>query len=620
MLKSGVFTYGVDVTRLKQWQRFVIPVIFVLWDTKNELGYWSHMQPQIVENLAKNPQWLANDNGTRNIHLHSTQKIYKGEGEFLSAFVEDEYHRLSANKVQMEKLQETQHISELQDAMEFIKHNKATQEIPKPISPKIQQQLVLVQYEAATLTEPNNASNWLEKARIYYDLLEMEKALIAINTAWQLGLRDTVTTLTRGCVLVEYSIFYGGEAKDMLYEAIQLFESLQGAVSDFILDYNIGNSYSALKQYDQAIFHFDKALAVHSDITQAAEIWKNRGTAYFHLNNHVEEIASYKKALKLKPDLWEAYSSWGVTELFLGNFESARDLFIKGLNVTSDMEKHGFGQIYSLAYALCKTGELEKAYYNINQLLALAPSHNNSIALKSYILSRLWRLNPLYIPSGLTFFKKLVINDPNDITAQQELYLVQEALTGYEFPFPKIEENDKLLQLTVPELHSYSIFLQNENQLLDALKCLQIAYDKGKEHIIVHALAKLKQKLQDYDGAIPLLIELLEVSPNSLPIIHEIANCYHFSHSYVEAIRFETKGLLLERQNPRYWENIYFAVNQLKKNDISLALMPILQDFRNGTIIDDKVIEVYTDILLDWLDLEFGETFIASVFPNEDEG
>src|SRR5437773_12167045 len=38
-LKTGIFSYSVDVVNLLQWHRNQLPVIFVLWDTEQRVGY-----------------------------------------------------------------------------------------------------------------------------------------------------------------------------------------------------------------------------------------------------------------------------------------------------------------------------------------------------------------------------------------------------------------------------------------------------------------------------------------------------------------------------------------------------------------------------------------------------
>jgi hypothetical protein len=44
---SNSFSYSVDLSNLRQWSRLTFPVVFVLWDISDEVGYWLHVQPFI---------------------------------------------------------------------------------------------------------------------------------------------------------------------------------------------------------------------------------------------------------------------------------------------------------------------------------------------------------------------------------------------------------------------------------------------------------------------------------------------------------------------------------------------------------------------------------------------
>jgi tetratricopeptide (TPR) repeat protein len=612
---NGDFSYGVDVVRLSQWRRYAFPVIFVLWDTTNGLGYWVHVQPQIESNIANTPNWLTGEDGKRTIRIPSNQRLVQGDGKRLFDVIENEYKYFLKQKEKIEQAQLNEQHNKLQDGLKSVEENTLEAAKVSPLPPKIEQQIALAKLEAAILANPADASKWLEKAMICYDLLDIDKALSAINQAWQLGLRNNEATLVRGSILVEFTIAHEGQPKAFLYEAIQLFETLRNKADDFLLDYNIGNAYVALLEHGIAIEHFDKALSRNSDIPHAAQVWKNRGTSFFHLGDHDEEIKSYKKALELNPRLWEAYSSWGVTELHLGNYENAKQLFKKSLHLVEDRTAVWISQIYSLAYALCNTDEIIEAYRYVNKLLQIVPDHENAINLKIFILSRLWRFDSIYVPTALSFFKNLFLNSPNDTTVQNELYLLQETVTTYKFPFPKVDEDEKLDLLTPLELFKYAIFLRDEGEIFDARKCLQIAYAKSKDHAIVHSLAQLNVQIGSYHDALPLFMVLLMENPNSIPILGEIADAYHFLQNYRECVRYAAKAILLNARDIDYWRNLFFALGQLKISHILPNFIPFLQSLEANMEFSETEMELYTTLLLDYLYDAFGEEFIDSIVP-----
>jgi len=87
-LKTGVFSYGVDVVNLLQWHRNKFPVVFVLWDIEQRVGYWLHIQSYIDERLKKELLWLKQEEGKRNIHIPSDQMIPWGEDDALLTLID----------------------------------------------------------------------------------------------------------------------------------------------------------------------------------------------------------------------------------------------------------------------------------------------------------------------------------------------------------------------------------------------------------------------------------------------------------------------------------------------------------------------------------------------------
>ena len=64
-----------------------------------------------------------------------------------------------------------------------------------------------------------------------------------------------------------------------------------------------------LKRTDEALASYDRALALKPDY---AEAFYNRGNALQELKRTDEAVASYDRALALKPDYAEAHSNRGV--------------------------------------------------------------------------------------------------------------------------------------------------------------------------------------------------------------------------------------------------------------------------------------------------------------------
>ena len=63
-----------------------------------------------------------------------------------------------------------------------------------------------------------------------------------------------------------------------------------------------------LKRSEEALASYDKAIALKPDY---AEAYNNRGNALMDLKRPEEALASYDKAIALKPDYAEAYNNRG---------------------------------------------------------------------------------------------------------------------------------------------------------------------------------------------------------------------------------------------------------------------------------------------------------------------
>ena len=72
---------------------------------------------------------------------------------------------------------------------------------------------------------------------------------------------------------------------------------------------NLGIALQALKQLDAAIASYDKAIALKPDLAEACS---NRGLALQELKQLDAAVASFDQAIALKPDYAEAYYNRGI--------------------------------------------------------------------------------------------------------------------------------------------------------------------------------------------------------------------------------------------------------------------------------------------------------------------
>ncbi len=562
---TDYYSYSVDLPNLRQWDRVQFPVIFVLWDITQNVGYWAHMQFLISNFLKKDPNWLENlseaKDPTRKIYIPCSQILNQEKIHLMTAMIEQEYEKITLAKKYIEESQRKQ-LDRIKDNLQSNFPPNFNSISPEKLPRHIQQQAEIAAYQATTTQNPQNLNAWIELSRVYYELGEMDKALAAINKAWDINRTDLYVVNARACTLAEYAMT-SSHPKSMLYEAIELFGSIRDQIHPASFFYNVGNCYSGLKNYEKAIENFDQGLSTNPPPDLAAQIWKNRGTAFHNLEKYDEEENSYKEALRLNPQLWEAYASWGGTKALTGNYNQASELLEKAFHVNPNLEVKGYPQLYWLAYSLAGSGDLRSAYLRINQMLSITPDNKDGLYLKERILSDLWRNDPIYKNSAIVFYKERILDNSEDSFARNELHLIYASEDFEDEVIHLLEAGEGLSQVTVELIYRYALLLEAEQKIVQATLCLEKAVERAQDHHIIHALARMKKKTCNYQDAIKYYNLALQDVSNPFPILRAISDCCYFLDNYREAAIVLSTSILLGSDEIDLWRNLAYALDKL---------------------------------------------------------
>jgi tetratricopeptide (TPR) repeat protein len=139
------------------------------------------------------------------------------------------------------------------------------------------------------------------------------------------------------------------------------------------------------KEYEQAIASYDKALEIKPDYHEA---WYNRGVALGNLGRLEEAIASYDQALEFKPDYHEAWNNRGIALRNLGRFEQAIASYDRALEFKPD--KHEAWN--NRGNALFNLGRFEQAIASYDQALEFKPDYHEAWYNRGIALGNLGRL------------------------------------------------------------------------------------------------------------------------------------------------------------------------------------------------------------------------------------
>ncbi len=136
----------------------------------------------------------------------------------------------------------------------------------------------------------------------------------------------------------------------------------------FLLHNLMGGAHTGLKQYDDAVACFTKALQINPSYASAHN---NMGNALKDKGDSRAAINSYKNALRVKPDFAEAHSNMGNALKNIGDLDAALASYRNALQLSPTLSvSHN-----NMGIVLKDLGELEAAIESYNKALQLRPNY-----------------------------------------------------------------------------------------------------------------------------------------------------------------------------------------------------------------------------------------------------
>jgi uncharacterized membrane protein YjgN (DUF898 family) len=130
--------------------------------------------------------------------------------------------------------------------------------------------------------------------------------------------------------------------------------------------FNLGLAYGNAGQYEEAIASYKEAIRIKPD---DADAHYNLGVTYGESGQYEEAIASYKEVLRIKPDDADAHYNLGYVYRELGQYEEAIASFKKSIRIKpDDADAH-----YNLGVAYDESGQYEEAIASYKEVLRIKP-------------------------------------------------------------------------------------------------------------------------------------------------------------------------------------------------------------------------------------------------------
>jgi tetratricopeptide (TPR) repeat protein len=154
--------------------------------------------------------------------------------------------------------------------------------------------------------------------------------------------------------------------------------------NDVIALNNRGNAMHALQRFDEALASYDRALVLRPDYADAL---CNRGAALHELKRYDEALAASERIIALQPDYAEAHSNRGNTLRALGRYDEAVEACDRALVLRPDY-----------ADALCNRGatlhelkRYDEALADWSRIIALQPEYAEAHSNRGNTLRALGR-------------------------------------------------------------------------------------------------------------------------------------------------------------------------------------------------------------------------------------
>ena len=95
-----------------------------------------------------------------------------------------------------------------------------------------------------------------------------------------------------------------------------------------------GNAYFRKGDYDRAIQDYDQAIQLKPD---SAQVFNNRGNALTHMSRFDRAIADYDQATRLRPDYAMAFNNRGIVYDHKGEYNRAIQDYDQAIRLKADM-------------------------------------------------------------------------------------------------------------------------------------------------------------------------------------------------------------------------------------------------------------------------------------------
>jgi len=197
-------------------------------------------------------------------------------------------------------------------------------------------------------------------------------------------------------------------------------ECLEESPEDSVLQHSAAIIQAQLGQYEKALNHIEKAIALTHN---RAEYHSTRGNILMRLNRLTESVNAFQKAIEIKPDYAHAYGNLGNCYQRQGNLDFAENAYRKAIQLQPDFAN----AYYNLGLLLAEKNAFSSAIDALNQTLSLAPTFSPAVGQ----LAEIYLFQTEY-DKAIDLYEKRVELEPDHIDSYSQMGQAYLKLGGYQ--------------------------------------------------------------------------------------------------------------------------------------------------------------------------------------------
>jgi protein O-mannosyl-transferase len=213
-----------------------------------------------------------------------------------------------------------------------------------------------------------------------------------------------------GCWMADYNLGIVLSEQGKADQAIAHYQRAIALRPDYAeAHYNLGRLLAEQGQLDEAIGHYKKAAALNP---ADAEAQNNLGVTLFGIGRADDAIVHYQKALEIRPDYAEASCNLANALIAKGDFDGAIARYTACLAAIPDQEEAQ----YNLASALLRKGRTDEAIVEYQKVLQVHPESADAHAnLGSALLAK------GRVQDAIAAYRNALRISPENVAAQSNL-------------------------------------------------------------------------------------------------------------------------------------------------------------------------------------------------------